>query len=63
VAKDALDPNYRIAVNVKSKASPSELLFLVNDNFSHPLIARLLDWFEHYLKDYLTLLNKTLKRD
>jgi uncharacterized protein YukJ len=41
VAEDAPDPNYRLAVNVKSKASPSELLFLVNDNFSHPLIARL----------------------
>jgi uncharacterized protein YukJ len=26
----------RIAVNSKSQSSPSELLFLVNDNFQHP---------------------------
>jgi uncharacterized protein YukJ len=31
----------RIAVNSKSQSSPSELLFLVNDNFQHPLTARL----------------------
>ena len=31
----------RIAVNVKSVARPSELLFLVDDNFQHPLTARL----------------------
>lgn len=35
--------NYRIAVNVKSQESPSELLFLVNDNFRHPLTAGLPD--------------------
>jgi len=29
--------HYRIAANVKSQASPSELLFLVNDNFMHPI--------------------------
>ena len=29
--------HYRIAVNVKSSASPSELMFLVNDNFAHPI--------------------------
>lgn len=34
---------YRIAVNVKSQASPSELLFLVNDRFQHPITARLPD--------------------
>jgi len=28
--------HYRIAVNVKSQVSPSELLFLVNDDFHHP---------------------------
>ena len=33
--------NYRIAVNVKSSASPSELLFLVADNFSHPITTHL----------------------
>ncbi len=31
----------RIAVNAKSVASPSDLLFLVNDNFKHPITARL----------------------
>lgn len=35
--------HYRIAVNVKSQASPSELLFLVNDNFQHPITAHLPD--------------------
>jgi uncharacterized protein YukJ len=33
--------HYRIAVNVKSQASPSELLFLMADNFAHPLTADL----------------------
>jgi len=31
--------HYRIAVNVKSQVSPSELLFLVNDDFHHPITA------------------------
>jgi len=35
------DVHYRIAVNVKSQTAPSELLFLVDDNFQHPLTARL----------------------
>jgi uncharacterized protein YukJ len=29
--------SYRIAVNVKSMMSPSELLFLVDDRFRHPV--------------------------
>jgi uncharacterized protein YukJ len=29
--------HYRIAANVKSQDSPSELLFLVKDNFKHPI--------------------------
>jgi uncharacterized protein YukJ len=33
--------SYRIAVNVKSQMSPSELLFLVDDCFQHPLTAGL----------------------
>ena len=33
--------HYRIAVNVKSQVSPSELLFLVNDDFHHPITATL----------------------
>ena len=33
----------RIAVNTKSQASPSELLFLVDENFHHPLTTRLPD--------------------
>ena len=37
----ANDGHNRIAVNSKSQSSPSELLFLVNDNFQHPLTARL----------------------
>lgn len=34
---------YRIAVNVKSQLSPSELLFLVNDDFRHSITASLPD--------------------
>ncbi len=33
--------DYRIAVNVKSKLSPSELLYLVDDQFQHPMIHEL----------------------
>lgn len=32
---------YRIAVNVKSQLSPSELLFLVDDDFQHSITASL----------------------
>lgn len=34
---------FRIAVNVKSQLSPSELLFFVNDRFQHPLTTSLSD--------------------
>jgi uncharacterized protein YukJ len=30
------DDDYRIAINVKSKASPSELLYLIDEQFVHP---------------------------
>jgi uncharacterized protein YukJ len=40
--------HYRIAVNVKSQASPSELLFLVDDNFQHPITAHLPDFAEGF---------------
>jgi uncharacterized protein YukJ len=33
--------SYRVAVNVKSQLSPSELLFIVDDRFRHPLTAGL----------------------
>ena len=33
--------SYRIAVNIKSQMSPSELLFLVDDRFRHPATAGL----------------------
>jgi uncharacterized protein YukJ len=32
------DTHFRVPVNVKSVVSPSELLFLVDENFQHPLI-------------------------
>ncbi|MEA5599291.1 DUF2278 family protein [Rivularia sp. UHCC 0363] len=32
---------HRIAINVKSKLSPSELLYLVDDNFDHPITQEL----------------------
>ena len=37
----AEDTSYRIAINVKSQMTPSELLFLVDDRFQHPVIADL----------------------
>lgn len=43
---------YRIAVNVMSQVSPSELLFLVDDDFRHPITATLPD-----LPDEFTLLS------
>ena len=33
--------DYRLAINVKSQLSPSELLFLVDEDFRHPLIETL----------------------
>ena len=35
------ETDYRIAINVKSKLHPSELLFLVDERFQHPLLAEL----------------------
>lgn len=35
------DVSYRVAVNVKSQTSPSELLFFVDDRFQHPVTAGL----------------------
>ncbi|GJL49786.1 MAG: hypothetical protein NPIRA01_10130 [Nitrospirales bacterium] len=35
------ETDYRIAINVKSKLSPSELLYVVDERFQHPLLAEL----------------------
>ena len=35
------DVSYRVAINVKSQLSPSELLFFLDDRFRHPLTADL----------------------
>lgn len=35
------ETDYRVAVNVKSQLSPSELEYLIDDRFSHPLTAAL----------------------
>jgi uncharacterized protein YukJ len=37
----AYTASYRVAVNVRSQMSPSELLFLVDDRFRHPVTASL----------------------
>ena len=37
----AVGEDHRIAVNVKSQEFPSELLYLVEDRFSHPVVAGL----------------------
>ena len=39
VVADEVD--FRLAVNVKSQSMPSELLFLVDHNFDHPILDRL----------------------
>jgi len=39
VIDDHLD--YRVAVNVKSKVSPSELRYIIIDNFTHPILEEL----------------------
>ncbi len=44
----AAGTSYRIAVNVKSSVHPSELLYLVKENFSHPILARLSDLREGF---------------
>ena len=33
--------DYRIALNVKSQQSPSELLYLIVENYTHPLVDEL----------------------
>jgi len=38
---DGAGTDYRIAVNVKSQASPSELLYLVDEDFRHPVTGAL----------------------
>jgi uncharacterized protein YukJ len=38
---DGAGTDYRIAVNVKSQASPSELLYLVDEDFQHPVTGAL----------------------
>ena len=38
---EAGNTDYRIAVNVKSQESPSDLLYLVDQNFHHPITSRL----------------------
>jgi uncharacterized protein YukJ len=35
--------DFRIAINVKSKESPSDLAYLIDDDFQHPILAGLLD--------------------
>jgi uncharacterized protein YukJ len=42
---------YRLAINVKSQENPSELLYFVDENFSHPIIKELqeLDFGFHEL--------------
>ena len=38
---DDAGTHYRIAVNVKSQQSPSELLYVVDDDFTHPILGLL----------------------
>jgi uncharacterized protein YukJ len=40
---DSTGRHFRSSVNVKSKESPSELLYLCDAQFSHPLLSELLD--------------------
>lgn len=38
VLVEAMGIKYRIAINVKSQKSPSELLYLINHDFKHPIL-------------------------
>lgn len=40
--------DYRIAINVKSKLSPSELLYIVDERFEHPLTQELPDFAQGF---------------
>ena len=44
----AAGTSYRIAINVKSSVAPSELLYLIKENFGHPILARLADLQEGF---------------
>src|SRR5689334_17232917 len=35
--------DYRLAINVKSDLEPSEVEYLIDEQYQHPLLARLLD--------------------
>ncbi|MFB2878290.1 DUF2278 family protein [Floridanema aerugineum] len=37
------DTDYRIAINVRSKLSPSELEYLIDENFAHPITSNLVN--------------------
>jgi uncharacterized protein YukJ len=41
---------HRIAINVKSQESPSDLLYLVNDSFVHPLLNQLVNFSQGFHK-------------
>jgi uncharacterized protein YukJ len=43
VLLDVNEVKHRIAINVKSKLSPSELLYFIDDNFNHPIIKNLVN--------------------
>ncbi len=45
---DAAGVSHRIAINVMSAESPSELLYVVNDDFRHPLLANLISLAEGF---------------
>lgn len=38
------DRKHRIAINVKSQESPSDLLYWVDDNFQHPIVNQLMEF-------------------
>ena len=40
--------DYRIAVNVKSQVAPSDLLFLVDETFQHPILSKIGDFNEDF---------------
>jgi uncharacterized protein YukJ len=40
--------HYRIAVNVKSQMAPSDLLFLVDETFQHPILSKISDYSQDF---------------
>lgn len=53
----AVDENFRISINIKSDGFPSELLFYANNDFKHPITAKLRDLAYGFFTDQAILID------